>query len=140
MVPVKFDDMPPVARDFLLYLEVVRGESKVTSEDYYFDLRTFFRFMKQYKRQANKDLPLEEISITDIDIDFIRSITLSDIYEFLFYLQEVRKNNARSRSRRVSCLRSFFKYLTGKKNLLDHNPILELDSPSLPKTLPKYLT
>ena len=134
----KYDDIPQIVRDFLMYIQVVRGESKITGEDYYFDLRTFFKFMKMRKLNIS-DTPFEKIDITDIDINFIRAITLSDIYEFLFYLENVRKNSARSRSRRISCLRTFFKYLTNKANLLTDNPIEELDSPSLPKSLPRYL-
>ncbi len=134
----KYDDIPQIVRDFLMYIQVVRGESKITGEDYYFDLRTFFKFMKMRKLNIS-DTSFEKIDITDIDINFIQTITLSDIYEFLFYLENVRKNSARSRSRRISCLRTFFKYLTNKANLLTDNPIEELDSPSLPKSLPRYL-
>jgi len=133
-----YSDVPQIVKDFLMYIQVVRGESKVTGEDYYFDLRTFFKYMKMKKSGIN-DIPFEQIEIIDIDIEFIRTITLSDIYEFLFFLENVRKNSARSRSRRISCLRTFFKYLTNKANLLTDNPIEELDSPSLPKSLPKYL-
>lgn len=134
----KYDDVPQIVRDFLMYIQVVRGESKVTGEDYYYDLRTFFKYMKMKKCNI-MEIPFEQIDIIDIDIEFIRGITLSDIYEFLFYLENVRKNSARSRSRRISCLRTFFKYLTNKANLLKDNPIEELDSPSLPKSLPRYL-
>lgn len=134
----KYDDVPQIVRDFLMYIQVVRGESKVTGDDYYFDLRTFFKYMKMQKL-GNADTPFEKIDITDIDVDFIRGITLSDIYEFLFYLENVRHNSARSRSRRISCLRSFFKYLTTKTGQLQENPIEELDSPALPRSLPKYL-
>ena len=137
-MPQKYQDVPQIVRDFLMYIQVVRGESKVTGEDYYFDLRTFFRFMKMYKNDL-RDVEFEKIDITDIDADFIRGITLSDVYEFLFYLENERNNSARSRSRRISCLRTFFKYLTNKVGLLTENPLEELDSPSLPKSLPKYL-
>ncbi len=133
-----YTDVPQIVRDFLMYIQIVRGESKVTGEDYYFDLRTFFKYMKMRKQNIT-DIPFEKIDTTDIDIAFVRSITLSDIYEFLFYLENVRKNSARSRSRRISCLRTFFKYLTNKANVLSDNPIEELDSPSLPKSLPRYL-
>ena len=105
----KYNDVPQIVRDFLMYIQVVRGESSVTGEDYYFDLRTFFKYIKMQKCDI-KDVPFEKIDITDIDIRFIRSITLSDVYEFLFYLENVRKNSARSRSRRISCLRSGSRY------------------------------
>ncbi len=134
----QYQDIPPIVRDFLMYIQVARGESKVTGEDYYFDLRTFFRYMKMSKQRIN-DCAFEEIDITDIDIEFIKTITLSDVYEFLFYLRDVRNNkSSRSINRRISCLRTFFKYLL-RKDLLTVNPIEDLESPALSKELPKHL-
>ena len=133
----QYSDVPQIVRDFLMYIQIARGESKVTCEDYYFDLRTFFKYMKMAKQNIS-DIPFEKIDITDIDLAFIQGITLSDVYEFLIYLQDVRKNSARSRSRRISCLRTFFKYLT-KKGLLKENPIEDLESPAIAKELPKHL-
>ncbi|MEG0229357.1 MAG: tyrosine-type recombinase/integrase, partial [Oscillospiraceae bacterium] len=42
--------------------------------------------------------------------------------------------------RKVSALRTFYKYLTVKSNLLENNPVKELEIPSLKKSLPKYLS
>ena len=42
----QYSDVPQIVRDFLMYIQIARGESKVTCEDYYFDLRTFFKYMK----------------------------------------------------------------------------------------------
>jgi site-specific recombinase XerD len=46
---------------------------------------------------------------------------------------------ASSRARKVASIRSFYKYLTNKAHLLDENPVAELDSPKIKKSLPKYL-
>ena len=36
----------PILRDFLNYLLVVKGKSQLTVDEYYKDLRTFFRYLK----------------------------------------------------------------------------------------------
>ena len=41
------DEAPELLRDFLQYHEVVKGHSQATIDEYYLDLRTFFRFLKQ---------------------------------------------------------------------------------------------
>ena len=87
----------------------------------------------------------------DVDIAFVRAITLSDVYSYLTYLSRDRAQhynsdksdyglNPASRARKVATLRSFFNYLTNKVHLLDANPIKDIDSPKLQKSLPKYLT
>lgn len=141
---------PQVLRDFLSYTETVKGKSPRTANEYYLDLRMFFRFLKQKRGLAN-DIPFDEISILDIDIDFIKSITLSDAYDFLMYTVQDRPKHQNSdcseiglsapaRARKVSALRSFFKYLTDKAHLLSHNPLQNLEYPSVRRALPKYLT
>lgn len=115
------------------------------------DLRNFFRYIKQSRDRSLRDLSLDEIPIMDVDIPFVRSITLTDIYGYLTYLSRDRaqqpnsdKTNyglsAATRARKIATLRSFFNYLTQKAHLLEENPVKELDSPKLKKTLPKYLT
>ena len=130
---------PQLLRDFLFYMETIRGRSPKTVEAYYTDLHTFFCFMKAYKNDLPKQ-DLNEIDISDIGQEFIRSITLSDVYEYLNYTMSERENNAKTRARKVSSLRSFFKYLTTKGHVLEENPIQELEIPALKKSLPKYLT
>ncbi len=144
------DQAPPVIRDFLIYHETIKGHSKKTVDEYYLDLRGFFRYMKVIKGKVPRDTPLEEISISDIDIDFIKTVSLTDVYDYLSFLSRdkaLRYNsantdyglNASSRARKVATLRSFFKYLTVKVGLLDSNPIQDIDSPKTIRSLPKYL-
>lgn len=134
------NDCPQYLRDFLFYLETIKGRSTKTVEAYYIDLRTFFRFMKRRKGLSCAEKEFSEITISDVSIDMIKTITLSDIYEFLNYTLSERENNAKTRSRKVSSLRSFYKYMTTKANLLEQNPVLNLEVPSVKKTLPKYLS
>lgn len=145
------DDAPQILRDFLSYHETIKAHSQKTVDEYFLDLRNFFRYMKQIRDPSLRDTPWEEISILDVDADFVRSITLTDIYGYLTYLSRDRAQqpnsdrtdyglSATTRARKIATLRSFFNYLTTKAHLLEDNPVKDLDSPKLQKTLPKYLT
>ena len=114
-------------------METIRGRSVKTVEAYYTDLHTFFCFMKTYKGFCDSNLSTKDMDISDIDLEFIKSITLSDVYEYLNYTMSERENNAKTRARKVSSLRSFYKYLTTKANVLEENPIQELEIPALKK-------
>lgn len=139
-VSVDFRTLPADVQDFLTYMEIVKGKSPLTVKEYALDLRTFFRFMKVYRNAAPSTVPFEEINLTDITTEFISKITLTDAYSFLKFCKEERKNNAASRSRKVSSLRSFFHYMTAKTGRLKTDPMQELDTPKLKQSLPKYLT
>ncbi|MGM9612564.1 MAG: tyrosine-type recombinase/integrase, partial [Butyricicoccus sp.] len=97
------------------------------------------------------DQPFEEISIRDVDADFLKTVTLSEVYDYLSYIAQERPRQqnsqtteyglcATSRARKVASIRAFFRYLTSKANVLEVNPVAELDSPTQPKRLPRYLT
>ena len=144
-------DAPQVLRDFLVYHETIRGHSKNTVDEYYLDLRTFFRFLKLSRGMVPRSTELDDILISDIDVPFIAKVTLAEVYDFLAFLSRdrIKQPNsaepefgltASSRARKIASIRSFFKYMTVKAKLLDENPVQDLDSPKLPKTLPRYLT
>ncbi|HOM01746.1 MAG TPA: tyrosine recombinase XerC [Acetivibrio sp.] len=134
-----YDEAPAVIKDFLSYMETIRGKSKNTIHEYYYDLRLFFRFMKIHMGLEDARKDFEKIDIKDMDIELIRKITLSDIYSFMSFLSRERDNSSCSRARKVASIRSFFNYLTNKAKLLEQNPAAELESPKIMKRLPKYL-
>lgn len=136
----KFDEAPPLIRDFLIYDEAVRGKAGTTTDEYYSDLKTFFRYIKMEKGLSPAGQPMEEIDISDVDINLIRQVTLSDLYSFMIYCKSERGNNETTRARKTVCLRMFFKYLTTKVGLLTVNPAEQLELPKARKSLPKYLT
>lgn len=131
---------PSFVAEFLNYNSVIKNRSDLTVIEYANDLQTFFRFLKISRGIAADDTPFEEISVDDITIEMISSVTLNDAYLFLIYCKDERDNNERTRARKATTLRMFYKYLTVQKKLLDENPLQELDSPKIKKTLPKYLT
>ena len=132
-------EAPPLLRDFLVYHETIQGHSRRTVDEYYLDLRGFFRFLKRDKKLVPDDLPMDQIPIDDVGIDLIRTVTLTDIYAYMNYLSRDRRLNNASRARKVATIRSFYKYLTNKAKLLDVNLVQDLDAPRLKKALPKYL-
>ena len=131
---------PPVIRDFLTYNESIKGKSSATIDEYYLDLLTFFRYIKMQRGLAKDAQRFEDIQIDDVDIDLIKTVTLSDIYAFLVFCKNERDNNAATRARKGSTLRIFFKYLTSHMHLLENNPAEMLESPKIKKSLPKHLT
>lgn len=144
-------DSPGILRDFLNYHETIKGHSQKTVNEYYLDLRTFFRYLKIERGLVAPKTPLDEISIMDVDLDFVARVTLNEIYNYLSFLSRDRIVNQRSRTkefglapttraRKIASIRSFYRYLTTKAKLLDENPVADLDSPKAPKTLPRYLT
>lgn len=141
-MPLKqpYADCPPVMRDFLFYLLTIRGRSQKTVDAYYIDLRTFLRYIKTVKTCVPADTEFSDIKIDDISSEIIRSITLSDVYAFLNFVYSERDNSAKTRARKVSSIRGFFKYLTTKARLLDENPVKDLEIPASKKAMPKYLT
>ena len=142
---------PPVLRDFLVYHETIQGHSQKTVDEYYLDLRNFFRYIKMVKGKAPRTAELDEIPIDDLDLELVSSVTLSDVYAYMNYLSRDRAKHANSpstrygleataRARKIAAIRSFYKYLTSKAKLLGENPMQNLDSPRLKKSLPRYLS
>ena len=138
---VRFQDEAfPILKEYLFYQQTIRQKSVKTIDEYFLDLRTFFRFMKIHRGQLPSDTDFELIRIDDVDLDFLKSIDLNDAYEYMNYLQRERQNGASSRARKCSSLKGFFKFLTQKKHYLDKDPLEELELPKKKKALPKYLT
>lgn len=120
--------LPPFCKDYF------RGVDQTTSVrtriNYAYDIRTFFRFL----RQVNPDLgkkPITEISLQDLE-----ALTPLDIEEYMEYLKlyeyegNTYSNDERGRHRKLSALRSFFLYYQ-KRDLLKNNATTVVDMPKL---------
>ncbi len=123
--------LPPLAQDYLHYIRTIKGNSIKTVEEYSLNLKDLFLFYISYRKL--------EITMAEIDQPLLAQITTTDLYEYLYYLDSVKHNNANTRARKISCIRGFFKYLCGNQRLLKDNPAQNIDSPKLKKSLPKYL-
>ena len=147
----RYADCPQILKDFLTYHETIKGQSQLTISEYYLDLRMFLRFIKLMRNDMPIQTRLDDIDIRDITLEFISKIDSSEIFDFLSYLANDRTANpddlvpeygisASSRARKLSSIKSFFKYLTIRTKQLEENPVAELEYPKLRKSLPKYLT
>lgn len=132
----------PILKEFLFYLKTIKGRSIGTVNEYFHDLRTFFRFIKIQKKLVPKDTDFGSIPVDDVDLDLISSVTLTDGYEFMYYLEQERSNHQKSRARKNTAIKSFYSYLVDKKGYLKENPLKNLDRPPQREKnpLPKYLT
>lgn len=138
----RYSDCPQILRDFLTYHETIKGQSQRTISEYYLDLRMFLRFIKLMRNDMPVHTPLEDIPIRDVDLAFVASITTSEVFDFLSYLANDRDHSveAAARARKLSAIKSFYKYLTIRTKQMQENPVQDLEYPKLRKSLPKYLT
>jgi site-specific recombinase XerD len=104
-------------------------------------LRTFFRYIvKTAYPEKYHGIDYGEIPFSDVTDEIVTGIRSDDVYEYLAYVQASRDNQSAARARKMSCLRSFYKYLTKVKCAMTENPTERIDSVQIKKTLPKYLT
>ena len=134
------NSISPVLRDFLVYNETIKGKSALTVEQYYLDITMFFKYLKLQRGLVDQNTEFDKILTNDVDIELLRTVTITDLYSFIVYCKIERQNGSAARARKTSALRVFFKYLTNKAHLLSVDPSAELDSPKLKKSLPHHLT
>ena len=111
--------MDKIIQKFIEYLEYEKGYSKKTIISYEKDLELFNKYLKENKI----------VNITRIDYNTIR--------KYLSHLHD-NKYEASSISRKISTLRTFFKYNLKEKNI-KNNPMTLISNPKKEKKLPKYL-
>ena len=111
--------MDKLINQFIEYLEYEKGYSKKTIISYENDLELFNIFLKENK-------------ITNIE-----SIDYNTIRKYLSHMHD-NKYEASSISRKISALRTFFKYNLKEKNI-KNNPMTLISNPKKEKKLPKYL-
>ena len=134
-----YSDIPKDVRDFLNYMGAILNRTPRTVNAYYVDLRTFFRFLMRYRGLAeNHDF--DELDTSHLDTAFIASITQEEVYEYLYYLKNERGNDSASRARKLSGIKTFFRYMTVKSNRLTQDPVKDISLPRPKKTLPRYLS
>lgn len=135
-------NLPPLVREFANHELAIKNKSELTVDEYVLDLTLFFRFLKMNTASASASPTpdFDKIDISDLGIDFFKTVTLADAYAFLSYCKSERDNDAAARARKTSSIRAFFRYLNVQKKLLDENPMQELETPKKKKAQPKYLT
>lgn len=129
---------PEFLNEYLAHIRVVKMLSERTVEEYYLDIRLFLKYF--YNNISDTEKTINEMDISKMTAEDLKKITLSDIYNFIFYVADERSNSDKARYRKVSALRSFFKYVTKVAHILDSDPSRDIEIPSPKQALPKFLS
>lgn len=129
---------PEFLNNYLVHSKIVKLLAERTIQEYYIDIRLFLKFVYENNHNTGKDI--EDIDIRDMTEAELKKITVSDIYSFIFYASDERQNKDRARYRKISALRSFFKYLEKVAHIIENNPTKDLDVPVPKASLPKFLS
>ncbi|MFW9778344.1 MAG: tyrosine recombinase XerC [Candidatus Heimdallarchaeota archaeon] len=108
--------------EFLLFLEVEKNYSPKTIKEYSYDLELF----EQSLSSAGVKKKIEKATTTDIR-------------RFLLFLKRDKEYAPRSLHRKICALKSFYKYLR-RTGYITNNPVEQIESPKIPKSLPKTVT
>ena len=135
------DEFSSLIQEYASYKRSIQGCSPKTVDEYLLDLRTFFRYLIARKNgipfQSEEFLKLD---VRSIGLDELGKIHAEDLYDYLAYVTDDRENQWCARARKLSAIRSLYKYLVNKRHYLEYNPTTDIDSPKAQKTLPKVLT
>lgn len=135
-------DMPPIVDKYINHQRVIRGRSEKTIEQYKIDLILFFRFLiaKRDGISLTDEETIKTIKVGELSHDEIIAVTREDIYEFFNYTAIDRENISRTRARKLSSLRSFYRHLAVTEKLIEDNPAADIESPAIKSALPKFLS
>lgn len=132
------DTNPEFLNDYLVHIKVIQMLSDRTIQEYYFDIRLFLKYI--YSIYYDIDNEIAEIDISKMSTDDLKKITVTNIYNFIYYTSDERNNSDKARYRKISSLRSFFKYLNRVAHIVENDPSKDLDVPVPKKALPKFLS
>ena len=135
------ETMPPLVRDFATHKLTIQGCSQKTVDEYLSDLRLFFKFVyaKRYGIETGSDL-FDKIIISKLDTEFVCSVTTDEIYDFFVYVSTERHNGSASKSRKLSAIKAFYRFICQKRRLLEKNPAGDMEGPKKKQSLPKFLS
>ncbi|TGM74090.1 tyrosine recombinase XerC [Leptospira mtsangambouensis] len=112
--------MAELFRSYRTYLKIEKNYSEHTLFAYLRDLKFFFEFCLK-----------EEIDILSVDV--------LDVRAYFADLKSAKKQDKRTQSRKLSSLRTFYKFLF-REEKIGANPILQVSFPKTKKKLPKNFT
>ena len=138
---VDYSDAPQIVQKYLKYKRTAQNRSAKTVFQYYHDLRTYARFLLIKSNAAKyRDIEFNDIPFSDASDELLINVKPDHIFDFISFAADNLKNEVASRQRKLSCIRTFYKYLKNTLLLIEKNPAESIESPSKPKKLPKHLT
>ena len=136
---------PLILIDYLKYLKSIKGLSASTIKEYEYDLIMFIEFeiiRKIYsgnEKSYLKDFDFNKINHI-INSEFFEQMSMQDFYAFLSYLDNDKNDSATTRSRKISAIKSFYKYMYNEIEIIDTNNANKLTNPKISQRQPIYLT
>lgn len=133
-------ECPQFLNDFFTYQRVVKVKAERTLESYFIDLRLFLRYLKIFNGAAAPETPFKDITISDVPLEWVEKVTDKTILAYLSYVATDRKNNSQTRHRKLASLKVFYKCLRRNLEIINTEPMKDVDYPKLGERLPKYLS
>lgn len=128
-------------QQFAIYKRTIQGCSDKTVNEYMLDLRTFFRYLLAIEKGIDIESDeFIEIDVRQVDAAYLSRVKTEQIYEFLYYAGDSRKNMWSAKARKLSAIKGLYKFMTLKRNYFEENPAINIESPKPQKTLPKFLS
>ena len=124
---------PPIMKlvsSFIESLETEKGYAKNTSRGYRTDLEEFVLYLQENRLTENRSSRVREL----IEINDVKSL---HIRSYLGYLHR-KKNRKSTIARKLSAVRSFFKYNV-KRGIIEDNPSVSILTPKQETSIPAYL-
>lgn len=119
--------MDSLLEDFITYLKDVKNASPETLRSYRRDIELFFSYLRKHFPPQTDPLP------ADIDADKIEGIVRG------YVASQYRQNAETTVARRLSSLKSFFRYHIKRGNL-ERNPLSFVRTPKVKRRVPPFLT
>ncbi|MEB3011477.1 tyrosine recombinase XerC [Parvimonas sp. D2] len=137
-----FNDCPTILDDYLNYLLTIKGRSTLTVKEYYYDLKRFLKFIVMRKKLFgyNLDSDIDSVCILSINKRDILDIDITDLHAYISFCDSYFNDSTKTKARKISAIKSWFKYLHNTVELIDKNPSEKLELPKLQKRNPVYLT
>lgn len=136
---------PLILTDYLNYLKSIKGLSESTIKEYAYDLDSFIEFQLIRKFYNNdREFFLDNFNPIKInsyvDEKFFEKLNIQDFYAFLSYLDNHKNDTATTRSRKISAIKSFYKYMYSEIEIIENNVAAKLTNPKISQRQPVYLT
>lgn len=131
-------DNPEFLNEYLVHIKVVKMLSERTVQEYYLDTRLFLKYI--YNLYHDKNTSVDDTDISSMTTEDLQRITVSDVYNYIYYTSDERRNKERARYRKLSSLHSFFRYLTKAAHILKEDVTKDIEIPSPKSGLPKFLS